>query len=101
MSRDPLNLEARVSAYEKTLNELSLDSDSAESTVRSLFIARDELAQAIKSAGAINEQIYGRIASLDKRLKDLARSIGSVIGDETFVNWREVSQLQKRLVVVS
>jgi tetratricopeptide (TPR) repeat protein len=95
MSGDSLNLEARLSTYQKTLNELSLDSESAESTVRSLFIARDGLAQAIKNVGAIDEQTFGRIASLDKHFKALAKSISSAISEETFVNWREVSQPPK------
>jgi tetratricopeptide (TPR) repeat protein len=92
MTKGALNLEVKVSAYEKALDDLSLESARSESRVRSLFLARDGVARELRNAAEVTEQAYGRIAELDKRLKVLTKVINDVIGEKTFISWREVNQ---------
>lgn len=92
MTKGLPNLDAKVAAYEKALGDLSLEPVVAEASVRSLLIARDGVARTLRTATEISEKTYGRIAELDKQLKNLTNAISDVLGEKTFIGWREVNQ---------
>jgi Tfp pilus assembly protein PilF len=86
-------IEARISSYETSLNELPPEAaEDYGDKVRNILIARDELASALKAHPTISNQAYGRIADQDLRLKAVAKTINDLIGTQTLVNWREVKQ---------
>ncbi|HEY0097472.1 MAG TPA: tetratricopeptide repeat protein [Pyrinomonadaceae bacterium] len=90
-------IEDSISRYERWLDNLpSPASNEYEQHVWEILLARDEVANALAESQGVTASTFGRVAELDRRLKDKASVIRNTVGANKLLNWREVKSPPER-----